>query len=71
MRKIEKKLQEIQFQKITENMKDIAQCKDDSNKMYNAIRNSNTNKPKEEIIVDTENGKTTNKEEVIKSVTVA
>ena len=37
--------------------------------MYNAIRNSNRNKPKEEIVVDTENGITTNKEEAIKIVT--
>ena len=37
--------------------------------MYNAIRNSNRNKPKGEIVVDTENGITTNKEEAIKIVT--
>ena len=69
MKNIEKKLQEMQEQKITENIKEIEQCKDDSNKMYSAIRNSNRNKPKEEIVVDTENGITTNKEEAIKIVT--
>ena len=30
MKKIEKKLQEIQEQKITENIKEIEQCKHDS-----------------------------------------
>ena len=37
--------------------------------MYNAIRNSNGSKPKEEIVMNTENGITTNKEEAIKIVT--
>ena len=37
--------------------------------MYNGIRNSKRKKPKEEIIVDTENGITTNKEKLIKIVT--
>ncbi len=63
MRKITKKIQEIENPKILEEIQEIEDCKDHSNIMYNTIRKSSRNKPED----DTETGTTTIENESMKS----
>ncbi len=69
MRKLTKKIQVIENQKLLEEIEEMENGKDDSNKMFKAISKSSMSKPKEAIVVETENGNTTNEEESMKIVT--
>ncbi len=64
-----KKIQEIENQILLEEIEEIESCKDDSNRMYKAIRKFIRSKPIEAIVVETENGNTTNEEESTKIIT--
>ncbi len=46
MRELTKKIQEIENQKLLEEIEEIESCKDDSNRRYKALRKSSRNKPK-------------------------
>ncbi len=64
MRELVKKIQEIENQKLLEEIEETENCKDESNRMYKAIRKS-----KDAIVVETEYGITTNEKESMKIVT--
>ncbi len=69
-REIQKILEEIQ--KILEEIEEIQDCKNDSNRMYEAKTKCSTlNNPKEQIgtVVETDNGITTNEDQSMEIVT--
>ena len=59
----------IEEKKIVEDMEEIENSKDDSTRMYKAIRIQQRNKPKDEIMVDGDEGLTASGEEATKIVT--
>ncbi len=69
MKEIGKKIKEIEEKNIVEDMEEIENSKDDSTKMYKAIKKQQRNKPKDEIMVDSENGLTASSEEATQIVT--
>ncbi len=46
MRELAKKIQKNENQKLLEEIEEIENCKDDSNRMYKTIRKSSRSKPK-------------------------
>ncbi len=69
MKEIVLKIKEIEEKRIIEDMEEIENSKDDSTKMYKAIRKQQRTKPKDEIMVDSEEGLTASSEEATKIVT--
>ena len=65
MREIKAKIRELENARLLADIDEIEACKDDSNRMYKAIRKSIRNKPKQDIAIETENGITVNEEESI------
>ncbi len=69
MKKIGRKIKEIEEKNIVEDMEEIENCKEDSTRMYKAIRKQQRSKPKDEIMVDGDEGLTASSEEATKIVT--
>ena len=69
MKEIQRKIQEIEDKKILEDIEELENCKDDSNKMFKAIRKTMRRKPKEAILVETQEGLTANEETAVEKVT--
>ena len=51
MNELRKKIKELQEEKIEEEIEEIESTKDDSTRMYKAVRKIHRNKQKEEILV--------------------
>ncbi len=68
-REVVKKIKEIEEKRIEEDIEEIEKSKDDSTRMYKAIRKIQRNKPKDEIMVDGEEGMTSNDTEAAEIVT--
>ena len=69
MKEINKRIGEIEETRIINEIETIENSKDDSYRMFNASKNLARKKPKESIVVDTREGKTSNDDEAIKIVT--
>ncbi len=66
---ITKKIREVEKKRIVEDLEKIEKSKDDSTRMYKAIRKQQRNKPKDEIMVDGTEGMTANEKEATDIVT--
>jgi hypothetical protein len=69
LREIHNMIKQKEEKRLIKNIEDIENSKDDSNRMYKAIRNINRQKPKESLLVEKENGTTSNEEEVVEIIT--
>ena len=68
MQSIKNLLKRKKEEQITKNIENIENCKDDSNRMYNAVRNMYREKAKH-IIVETEHGVTCNAAKATEAIT--
>ena len=62
MREIRKAINDKETRKLMENIQEIEDSKDDSIRMYKALKQINRNKPKSEIIVKNEQNRLTSNE---------
>lgn len=69
MKEIHRKIKIEESKRLLEDIKDIEDSKDDSTKMFKALRKMTRNKPKTSIIVDGENGQTTNEQDAADIIT--
>ena len=70
MREIRKAINDKETRKRMENIQEIEDSKDDSIRMYKALKQINRNKPKSEIIVKNEQNRlTSNAKEAVEIIT--
>ena len=69
LKKIHKLIEAEKTQKILEQVEEIENSKDDSNRMYKAVRQLQQSKPKKKLAVDGENGLTINAKEQVEIIT--
>ncbi len=63
LREVGRKIREIEEERIEDDIEEIEKSKEDSTRMFKAIRKIHRNKPKDEIMVNGEEGQTSNDKE--------
>ena len=63
MREIRNRKESVEKAKIIQDLEEIEKCKDDSTKMFKAVKHTHRKKPEQTILVENGNGSLTSQEE--------